>query len=84
MIQTQLLSKKQNLGIKAVINSSKTIINNIYILSSADRSVSFNQNSSMWSDRLDSRSWDRNLVDSNANPRFYHSATRKPAQAKEI
>ena len=29
-------------------------------------------------------SWDRNPADSNANPRFYHSVTRKLAQAKEI
>ena len=56
----------------------------IYILSSTDRPVSFYQNSSVWLDRLDSRSWDRNSVDSNANPRFYHSATRKLAQVKEI
>ena len=48
------------------------------------QTVSFYQNSSGWLDRLDSRSWDRNLPDWNANPRFYHSATRKPAQAKEI
>ena len=41
----------------------------IYILSSTDRSVSFYQNSSVWLDILDSRSWDRNPVDSNANPR---------------
>ena len=47
----------------------------IYILSSTDRSVSFNQNSFVWLDRLDSRSWDRNPVNSNVNPRFYHSAT---------
>ena len=40
------------------------------------------QNSSVWLDGLDSRSWDRNPVDSNANPRFYHSATRKPAPVK--
>ena len=46
---------------------------NIYILSSTDRSVSFYQNSSVWLDRLDSWSWDQNPVDSNANPRFYHS-----------
>ena len=51
----------------------------IYILSSTDRSVSFYQNSSVCLDTLDSRSWDRNPVDSNANPRFYHSATRKHA-----
>ena len=54
----------------------------IYILSSTDRPVSFHQNSSVWLDRLDSLSWDQNPLD--ANPRFYHSATRKPAQAKEI
>ena len=51
----------------------------IYILSSTDRSVLFYQNSSVWLDRLDSRSWDQNPVDSNTNPSFYHSATRKPA-----
>ena len=56
----------------------------IYILSSIDRSVSFYQNSSMSLDRQDSRSWDRNPVDSNANQSFYHSATRKPAQPKKI
>ena len=56
----------------------------IYILSSTDRSVSFYQNSSVWLDSLDSRSWDRNPVDSNANPRFYYSATRKLAQAMEF
>ena len=43
----------------------------IYILSSTGRSVSFYQNSSVWLDILDSRSWDRNPVDSNANPRLY-------------
>ena len=47
----------------------------MYILSSTDRSVSFYQNSSVWLDRLDSRNWDRNPVDSNANPRFYHEET---------
>ena len=39
---------------------------------------------SVWRDTPDSRSWNRNLADSNANPRFYHLATRKLAQAKEI
>ena len=53
-------------------------------MSSTDRPVSFYQNSSVWLNRLDARNWDRNPVDSNANPRFYHSAIRKPAQAKEI
>ena len=48
------------------------------------QTVSFCQNSSVWRDRLDSGSWDRNQADCNANPRFYHSATRKPTQAKEI
>ena len=43
------------------------------------QTVSFYQNSSVLLDRLDSRSWDQNLADFNANPRFYHSATRKPA-----
>ena len=52
--------------------------------SSTKRPVSFYQDSSVWLDRLDSRSWDRNPVNSNANPRFYHSATRKLAQSKEI
>ena len=33
---------------------------------------------------LDSRSWDRNPADSNANARFYHSVTRKLALAKEF
>ena len=56
----------------------------IYILSSTDRSVSFYLNSSVWLDRLDSRSWDRNPVDSNANPGFSHAASRKLAQAKKI
>ena len=56
----------------------------IYILSSTDRSVSLYQNSSVWLDRIDSWSWDRNPVDSNANPRFYHSATRKPVKAKKF
>ena len=45
------------------------------------QTVSFYQNSSV---RLDSRNWDQNLADCNANPRLYHSATRKPEQAKEI
>ena len=53
------------------------------MLPSTDRPISFYQNSSMWLDRLDSRSRDRNPVDLNANPRFYNSATRKLAQAKE-
>ena len=39
--------------------------------------LSFYQNSSVWLEILDSRSWDRNPVYSNAKPRFYHSATRK-------
>ena len=72
-----------------IINSSILIILffwdlPIYILSSTDRSVSFYQNSSVWLEILDSRSWDRNPVDSNANPRLYPSATRKPAAAKKI
>ena len=64
------------------MTQQRKYLNIIYILSSTDRSVSFYQNSSVWLDRLDSRSWDQNPVDSNANPRFYHSATRKPAPAK--
>ena len=64
--------------IKHAINLSE------YILSSTDRPVSFYQNSSVWLDWLDSQSWDRKPVNSNANPRFYHSATRKLAKAKEI
>ena len=40
------------------------------------QTVSLYQNSSVW---LDSRSWDRNPTDLNANPRFYHSATRELA-----
>ena len=43
------------------------------------QTVSLYHNSSVWLDRLDSRSWDRNLVDWHANPSFYHSASRKPA-----
>ena len=42
------------------------------------RTVSFHPNSSVWRERLDSRSWDRNLTDWNTNPRFYHSSRRKP------
>ena len=57
-------------------------VTHTYILSSTDRSVSFYQNSSVWLDILDSRSWDRNPVDSNANPRLYTSATRKRAATK--
>ena len=37
-------------------------------MSSTDRSLSFYQNSSVWLDIPASRSWDRNPVDSNANP----------------
>ena len=33
---------------------------------------------------LASGCWDRNPVDSNANPRLYPAATRKPAAAKQI
>ena len=42
-----------------------TGVGGAYILSSADR-LSFYQNSSVWLDRLDSRSWNRNLADWNA------------------
>ena len=55
----------------------------IYIVNHR-QTVLFYQNSSVWLDRLDSRSWDRILVDCNTNLRFYNSATRKPAQAREI
>ena len=48
------------------------------------QTVSFYQNSSVWLDRQDSRNWDRNLAEWNSNSRFYHSATRKPEQVKEI
>ena len=34
----------------------------------------------LWLDILASRSWERNLVDSNANPRLYTSATRNQLQ----
>ena len=44
------------------------------------QTVSFYQNSSVWLDRLDSRPWDRNLADYNANPRFYHSGTSQVSQ----
>ena len=39
----------------------------LYIYSSTDRSVFFNQNSSVWLDILASRSWDRNPVNPNAS-----------------
>ena len=48
------------------------------------QTVSLYQNSSVWLNRLDSSSWDSNLADWNANPRFYHTTMRKLAQAKEI
>ena len=57
----------------------------IYILSSTDKSVLFYQYCFVLSvrrDRLNSRIWDRNPVDSTANPRYYRSATRKPAPVK--
>ena len=54
----------------------------IYILSSTERSVSFYQNSLVWLDILDSRNWDRNPVDSNANPRLYPSATEKTSSSE--
>ena len=47
----------------------------IYVVSSTDRPVSFYQNSSVWLDRLDSRSWERNplaqtpIEDSTIQPR---------------
>ena len=47
----------------------------IYILSSTDRFVSFYQNSSLWLDRLDSRSWGRNPVDSNEILPLSHEET---------
>ena len=50
------------------------------MMSSTDRSVSFYRNSSVWLDIQDSRSWDRNPVDLNANPRLYPSATRNQQQ----
>ncbi len=55
-----------------------------YIYSYPQKDVLFYQNSSVWLDRLDSRTWDRNPANWNVQPTFYHSATRKPAQAKEI
>ena len=61
-------------------NTQKSLIywtSQVYIKSSTDRSISFDQNSSVWLNILASRSWDRNPVDSNANPSFYLSATRK-------
>ena len=65
---------------KYIMETHLSVIQNyiyiyIYILSSTDRLVSFYQNSSVWRDRLDSRSWDRNLADSNVNPRFRHEET---------
>ena len=56
----------------------------LYIFVIHRQTVLLYQNSSVWLDTLDSQSWDQNPADSNANPRFYHSATRKPAQAKEF
>ena len=43
------------------------------------QTISLYHNSSVWLNTDGSRSWDRNLADTNANPRFYHTATRKPA-----
>ena len=51
--------------------------NLVYIKSSTYRSVSFYQNSLVCLDIQGSRSWDGNPVDSNANPSFYLSTTRK-------
>ncbi len=38
----------------------------------------------VWLDILASRSWDRNPVDSNANPRLYPSATRNQQQRSKF
>ena len=56
----------------------------LYISSSTDRSVSFYQNSSVWLDILASRCWERNQVDSNANPGLYTSATRNQWQRSKF
>ena len=61
----------------------KYIHSYIYIVTHR-QTVSLYHKSSVWLDRLDSQSWDRNLADWKANLRFYHSAMRKSAQAKEI
>ena len=64
-----------------LLHTNILLLNHIYIyMSSTDRSVLFYQNSSVWLDGLDSRSWDRNPVDSNANPRFCH----EEASASEV
>ena len=41
------------------------------------QTISLYHKSSVWLYTLDYRSWDRNPFNSNANSRFYHSATRK-------
>ena len=41
------------------------------------QTVSLYHNFSVWLDTVDSRSWDRNLADSNDNPRSYNTTTRK-------
>ena len=53
-----------------VANGSNDIIIPIIIIA-----VNF----SVWLGKLDSRSWDRNPADSNADPIVYHTDTRKPA-----
>ena len=64
-------------------NEREETIRFVYVVIQT-QTLSLYHNSSVWLDTLGFRSLERNPVDSNANPRFYHSATRKPAQAKEI
>ena len=70
----QMLSAIQGTSVLSVRLDDIYIYIYIYIVIQR-QTVSFYQNTSVWLDRLDFRSWDRNLADCNANPRFCHEET---------
>ena len=70
------LASSEDINTFSGVKSANIIYIYIYIYIVIHRqTVSFYQNSPVWLDKIDSRSWDGILADCNANPRFCHEET---------
>ena len=70
---------------KGAFRSLSTTVDQLYMCTVIHReTVSLYNNSSVWLDPQGSRNWVQKPDNSYANSRFYRTATRKLAEAKEI